>query len=93
MNTTNTSPLTQHLTHPGLLERLMQTVRPEFRGEVFYPPRDSAVFFLGECAVPGCEVMVSHTARRFPPQPNSVTGWSSRQTVSGNAPRRHRRVR
>jgi hypothetical protein len=28
-------------TFPGLLERLMQTVAPPFRGEVFYPPTDS----------------------------------------------------
>lgn len=41
----------------------MQVVRPEFRGEVFHPPRDSPVFFLGVCVVPDCEVMVSHTAR------------------------------
>ncbi len=63
MDIDNNPPITPQSAHPGLLERLMQTVRPEFRGEVFHPPRDSAVFFLGECVVSGCEVMVSHTAR------------------------------
>jgi integrase len=58
-----TEPLSQRPTHPRLLERLMQVVRPEFRGEVFHPPRESKVFFLGECVVPACTVMVSHTAR------------------------------
>lgn len=58
-----TQPLPHHPVHPHLLERLMQVVRPEFRGEVFHPPRESTVFFLGECVVPGCPVMVSHTAR------------------------------
>ncbi|MCX5163726.1 tyrosine-type recombinase/integrase [Streptomyces sp. NBC_00264] len=38
----------------GLLARLMETVRPEFRAEVFCPPRDSPVFFPGECRIPSC---------------------------------------
>ncbi|MEU3774249.1 tyrosine-type recombinase/integrase [Streptomyces sp. NPDC032472] len=38
----------------GLLAKLMATVRPEFRAEVFCPPRDSPTFFPGECRVPSC---------------------------------------
>jgi integrase len=37
-----------------LLERLMQVVRPEFRAEVFIPPRGHSVFFYGECRLPSC---------------------------------------
>lgn len=37
-----------------LLERLMAVVRPEFRAEVFVPPRGHSVFFYGECALPSC---------------------------------------
>jgi integrase len=46
-----------------LLERLMEVVRPEFRADVFRPPRDSIVFFTGECVVEPCPTLVSHTAR------------------------------
>ncbi|MFE9297854.1 tyrosine-type recombinase/integrase [Streptomyces niveus] len=38
----------------GLLAKLMETVRPEFRAEVFCPPRDSPVFFPGECRIASC---------------------------------------
>jgi integrase len=37
-----------------LLERLMQVVRPEFRAEVFVPPRVRSVFFYGQCRLPSC---------------------------------------
>ncbi|MEU5547896.1 tyrosine-type recombinase/integrase [Streptomyces sioyaensis] len=56
-------PLHQQHRRPLLLERLMETVRPEFRAEVFRPPRDCQVFFQGICVVPDCTVMISHTAR------------------------------
>ena len=47
--------------HPRLLERLMEVVRPEFRGDVFHLPRDSKVFFAGICVVPDCPTMLIHT--------------------------------
>lgn len=49
----------------GLLERLMEVVRAEFRGEEFYPPRDSPVFFQGECRIPSCERMLSYSVKRL----------------------------
>ncbi|MFF3941472.1 hypothetical protein [Streptomyces phaeofaciens] len=49
----------------GLLERLMEVVRPEFRGEEFYPPRDSRVFFQGECRIPSCERMLSYSVKQL----------------------------
>jgi hypothetical protein len=45
-----------------LLERLMEVVRPEFRGEVFHPPKDSPVFFRGECRIPTCPTAVSYVS-------------------------------
>lgn len=47
----------------GLTERLLALVRPEFRGEVFYPPRDSPVFFHGVCRVGSCPTAISATAK------------------------------
>lgn len=41
-----------------LLERLMQVVRPEFRAEVFIPPRGRSVFFYGECRLPSCATAI-----------------------------------
>jgi integrase len=41
-----------------LLERLMQVVRPEFRNEVFIPPRGRSVFFYGECRLPSCATAI-----------------------------------
>jgi hypothetical protein len=57
------APFTDPRSHPHLLERLVEVVRPEFRGEVFHPPHGSAVFFAGECVVASCPTMVSHTER------------------------------
>jgi hypothetical protein len=39
----------------------MEVVRPEFRDDVFHPPKDSAVFFVGTCRVRTCSVAVSHS--------------------------------
>ncbi|MFI7131586.1 hypothetical protein ACIBQ1_38330 [Nonomuraea sp. NPDC050153] len=51
-------------TGAGLLERLMATVRPEFRtGEEFYPPPDSPVFFQGICRIPACTRAVSFSVK------------------------------
>jgi integrase len=50
---------------PGLLERLMEVVRPEFRGEVFYPPRDSLVFVQGTCRISACGIVLSFASRRL----------------------------
>jgi site-specific recombinase XerD len=47
----------------SLLERLMEVVRPEFRVDVFDPPRDSPVFFQGDCRVPSCPTAVSFAAK------------------------------
>jgi integrase len=41
-----------------LLERLMGVVRPEFRAEVFVPPRTRSVFFYGECRLPSCATAI-----------------------------------
>jgi len=49
----------------GLLEGLVQVVRPEFRAEVFCPPKDSQVFFRGPCRIPACPVAISYAARRL----------------------------
>ncbi|MGN2636529.1 hypothetical protein ACTD5D_10120 [Nocardia takedensis] len=49
----------------GLLERLMQTVTPLFRGEVFYPPTDSRVFVQGFCRIPSCGIALSYASRRL----------------------------
>jgi integrase len=49
----------------GLLARLMQTVRPEFRGEVFHPPRDSPVFYQGECRIPSCPTAISFGSKQL----------------------------
>jgi hypothetical protein len=38
----------------GLLERLMATVRPEFRGDMFVPTVGDLIFSGPACAVPGC---------------------------------------
>jgi hypothetical protein len=48
-----------------LLEGLLQVVRPEFRAEVFYPPRDGPVFFQGPCRIPACQVAISYGAIRL----------------------------
>lgn len=37
----------------------MQMVRPEFRGEVFCPPRDSPTFFPGECRILSCPTVLT----------------------------------
>jgi len=47
----------------GLLERLMQAVRPQFRAEVFRPARDDMVFVAGECRLPNCPNVVGQSAR------------------------------
>jgi integrase len=49
----------------GLLARLMEVVRPEFRGEEFFPPLDSRVFFQGVCRLPSCERMLSYSAMQM----------------------------
>jgi integrase len=41
-----------------LLERLMGVVRPEFRAEVFLPPRGRSVFFYGQCRLPSCATAI-----------------------------------
>lgn len=38
----------------GLLGKLMATVRPEFRVNVFIPAPGELIFDLGSCRVPGC---------------------------------------
>jgi hypothetical protein len=43
----------------ALLAKLMEVVRPEFRSEVFCPPRDSPVFFPGECRIPSCPTVLT----------------------------------
>lgn len=48
----------------GLLARLMETVRPEFRSEDFYPPRDSPVFFQGVCRIPSCPTAMGAAVRK-----------------------------
>jgi integrase len=48
----------------GLLARLMEAVRPEFRGEVFFPPRDSPVFFRGLCRIPSCPTAMGTAASK-----------------------------
>lgn len=47
----------------GLLQRLMQQVRVEFRADVFRPDRDDAVFVRGECRLVNCRNMVGHPVR------------------------------
>ena len=42
----------------------METVRPEFRGEEFFPPRDSPVFFQGVCRIPSCPTAVGAAVRK-----------------------------
>lgn len=39
----------------GLLEKLLASVRAEFRNEIYHPAPDDAVFVTGECAVSGCD--------------------------------------
>jgi integrase len=58
-----TTSAARHRARPHLLERLVEVVRPEFRAEVFHPPRDSPVFFSGVCAVGSCPTAISHTVR------------------------------
>ena len=71
---------------PVLLERLMEVVRPEFRGDVFHPPADSPVFFYGICRVPACPIAVSAGALmlcsshyqawgRSPDREGGIDGW------------------
>jgi hypothetical protein len=67
--------LEQHPLHPHLLERLMETVRPEFRAETFRPPRDSPVFFTGVCVVPDCPIMLSHASRGLCEGHSPRTRW------------------
>ncbi|WP_327101541.1 site-specific integrase [Nocardia vinacea] len=52
-------------TTSGLLERLMQTVDPMFRGEVFYPPTDSRVFVQDTCRIDSCGIALSYASRRL----------------------------
>lgn len=52
-------------TTAGLLERLMEVVRPEFRGEIFFPPADSRVFVQGVCRIPSCGIALSFASRRL----------------------------
>ncbi|WP_218018239.1 tyrosine-type recombinase/integrase [Nocardia shimofusensis] len=59
-----TTPLRSD-TAAGLLERLMQTVTPPFRGEVFYPPPESLVFVQGVCRIPSCGIALSFASRRL----------------------------
>jgi integrase len=47
----------------GLLERLMEAVRPEFRAEVLRPARDDPVFVRGECRLANCPNVVGRSAR------------------------------
>ena len=39
---------------PGLLGKLMATVRPEFRVDIYVPERGALVFESAPCLVPGC---------------------------------------
>jgi hypothetical protein len=39
---------------PGLLSKLMATVRPEFRVDILVPERGALVFDAAPCRVPGC---------------------------------------
>ncbi|MBN1173222.1 MAG: tyrosine-type recombinase/integrase [Micromonosporaceae bacterium] len=57
------SPAPQQPVRGGLLERLMATVRPRFRQEVFRPDRDDTVFVRGECRLAHCPNMVGHPVR------------------------------
>ncbi|MFD8532266.1 tyrosine-type recombinase/integrase [Streptosporangium canum] len=59
----NTSLATRPSTQ--LLEHLMAVVRPEFRAEVFHPPKDSPVFFHGVCRVPSCPTSISFTTKEL----------------------------
>ncbi|GAA0437536.1 hypothetical protein Acor_49680 [Acrocarpospora corrugata] len=43
----------------GLLEKLLASVRAEFRAEVYHPDRDDPVFVTTECAVDGCDRLVA----------------------------------
>ncbi|MEV8632644.1 tyrosine-type recombinase/integrase [Streptosporangium sp. NPDC051023] len=49
----------------GLLERLVAVVRPEFRAEVFHPPKNSPVFFQGICRIPSCPTAISFAAKEL----------------------------
>ncbi|MFD6102900.1 hypothetical protein ACFWFQ_09570, partial [Nocardia salmonicida] len=52
-------------TTSGLLERLMQTVDPMFRGEVFFPPTDNRVFVQDMCRIRSCGIALSYASRRL----------------------------
>jgi integrase len=43
----------------GLLEKLLASVRAEFRNEIYRPAPDDPVFVPGECAVSGCDRVVA----------------------------------
>jgi hypothetical protein len=43
----------------GLLEKLLASVRAEFRNEIYHPAPDDPVFVPGECAVSGCDRVVA----------------------------------
>ena len=54
--------MTASVTAPGrgpLLEKLMATVRAEFRVEVFVPDPDEPVLGVRQCLVGGCDRSVS----------------------------------
>ncbi|MEV7395129.1 site-specific recombinase [Streptomyces sp. NPDC091215] len=86
MNTLRTSPGTT-----GLLGKLMKTVRPEFRAEAFCPPRDSPVFFPGECRIPSCSTTLTmgrlrlcrthHHRWAAAERPVDLDGWSAQEDV------------
>jgi integrase len=48
--------------HGGLLEKLMATVRPEFRVDVFVPDAGDPIFAGPPCAVAGCQRPRGHVA-------------------------------
>ena len=49
----------------GLLELLMEVVRPEFRGEVFVPPHGHPVFVQGECRIAACPTALTYARLRL----------------------------
>ncbi|WP_392842960.1 hypothetical protein [Streptomyces sp. LN500] len=49
---------------PGLLEKLLAAIRPEFRTDFYRPAADDPVFIAPPCAVLDCDRVVSQ--RVFP---------------------------
>lgn len=66
--------------HPGLLARLMETVEPAFRAEVFIPDADDPVFTFGRCRVPPCNRPLNHA------KPGLCNGHRKAWRVGGEPP-------